>query len=106
MHIFGDNGQPICSPELARVGAGFSGRHDAPYHPADEGQGGELRAAQSGFYSGKRDNRVIDLQNFEANLSKLENFCYEESLKPKRRERPLAHGFEDGMMRLRNRVWG
>jgi acid stress chaperone HdeB len=32
----------------------------------------------SGFYSGKRDNRVIDLQNFEANLSKLENFCYEE----------------------------
>ena len=34
----------------------------------------------SGFYSGKRDNRVIDLQNFEANLSKLENFCYEESL--------------------------
>jgi acid stress chaperone HdeB len=32
----------------------------------------------SGFYSGKRDNQVIDLQNFEANLSKLENFCYEE----------------------------
>jgi acid stress chaperone HdeB len=32
----------------------------------------------SGFYSGKRDNRVIDSQSFEANLSKLENFCYEE----------------------------
>jgi hypothetical protein len=32
----------------------------------------------SGFYSGKRDNRVIDLQSFEANLSKLESFCYEE----------------------------
>jgi len=32
----------------------------------------------SGFYNGKRDNRVIDLQSFEANLSKLENFCYEE----------------------------
>jgi acid stress chaperone HdeB len=32
----------------------------------------------SGFYNGKRNNRIIDLQNFEANLSKLENFCYEE----------------------------
>jgi acid stress chaperone HdeB len=32
----------------------------------------------SGFYHGKRENRVIDLQNFEANLSKLEHFCYEE----------------------------
>jgi acid stress chaperone HdeB len=32
----------------------------------------------SGFYNGKRDNRVVDLQTFEANLSKLENFCYEE----------------------------
>src|SRR3982074_1751593 len=30
MHIFGDNGQPICSSEPARVGAGFSGPHDAP----------------------------------------------------------------------------
>ena len=37
-----------------------------------------IAAWLSGFYNGKRDNRVIDLQNFEANLSKLENFCYEE----------------------------
>jgi acid stress chaperone HdeB len=32
----------------------------------------------SGFYNGKQGNQVIDLQIFEANLSKLENFCYEE----------------------------
>ncbi len=32
----------------------------------------------SGFYNGKLDNRVIDLQNYEENLTKLERFCYEE----------------------------
>ena len=32
----------------------------------------------SGFYSGKRNNRVIDPQSLEENLSKLEEFCYEE----------------------------
>ena len=37
-----------------------------------------IAAWLSGFYNGKRDNRVIDLQNYEANLSKLERFCYEE----------------------------
>lgn len=37
-----------------------------------------IAAWLSGFYNGKRDNRVIDLQNFEANMSKLEKFCYEE----------------------------
>src|SRR5262249_46594810 len=35
-----------------------------------------IAAWLSGNYSGKRDNRVIDLQTLEANLSKLENFCY------------------------------
>ena len=37
-----------------------------------------IAAWLSGFYNGKRDNRVIDLQNYEASLSKLEQFCYEE----------------------------
>ena len=37
-----------------------------------------IAAWLSGFYNGKRDNRVIDLQNYEANLGKLEQFCYEE----------------------------
>ena len=32
----------------------------------------------SGFYHGKRDNRIIDPQVFEENLSKLERFCYQE----------------------------
>jgi hypothetical protein len=39
MHIFGDNGQPICSPEPARVGAGFSGRYDAPSYQAHKRSG-------------------------------------------------------------------
>jgi hypothetical protein len=30
----------------------------------------------SGFYNGKRDNRILDLQTYEGNLSKLEQFCY------------------------------
>jgi acid stress chaperone HdeB len=37
-----------------------------------------LAAWLSGYYNGKRDKRVIDLQTFEANLGKLENFCYQE----------------------------
>jgi acid stress chaperone HdeB len=37
-----------------------------------------IAAWLSGFYSGTRDNRVIDLQGFEENLSKLERFCDEE----------------------------
>ena len=32
----------------------------------------------SGFYNGKRDNAIIDTQNFQANLNKLEKFCYDE----------------------------
>ena len=32
----------------------------------------------SGFYNGKSNNTVIDKQNFEANLTKLVNFCYDE----------------------------
>ena len=32
----------------------------------------------SGFYHGKRDNRTIDLQGIEENLSTLERFCYQE----------------------------
>jgi acid stress chaperone HdeB len=32
----------------------------------------------SGFYNGKRDNRILDPQAFEAGLLKLEQFCYTE----------------------------
>jgi acid stress chaperone HdeB len=37
-----------------------------------------LAAWLSGFYNGRRNNRIVDTQNFEANLSKLENFCSDE----------------------------
>ena len=32
----------------------------------------------SGFYNGKRNNALIDTQNFQANMNKLETFCYDE----------------------------
>lgn len=32
----------------------------------------------SGYYHGRRDTRIIDLQGFEENLSKLTFFCQEE----------------------------
>jgi acid stress chaperone HdeB len=37
-----------------------------------------IAAWLSGFYNGKRDNQVLDVQNFEGNLGKLEQFCYQE----------------------------
>jgi acid stress chaperone HdeB len=32
----------------------------------------------SGFYNGRRNNQIIDEQSFEANLNKVETFCYQE----------------------------
>jgi hypothetical protein len=37
-----------------------------------------IAAWLSGFFHGKRDRRLIELQDFEANLSRLEQFCYQE----------------------------
>ena len=37
-----------------------------------------IAAWLSGFYNGKQDKSIIDAQNFQANLSKLEKFCYQE----------------------------
>jgi acid stress chaperone HdeB len=37
-----------------------------------------IAAWLSGFYNGRRNSRVLNIENFEANLSKLENFCYDE----------------------------
>jgi acid stress chaperone HdeB len=37
-----------------------------------------IAAWLSGFYNGKQDNRILDKQSFEANLNKLESFCYQE----------------------------
>jgi hypothetical protein len=33
----------------------------------------------SGFYNGRQDKQTVDPQEFEINLSKLEQFCYDES---------------------------
>ena len=37
-----------------------------------------IAAWLSGYYNAKRNNRVIDLQTFEENLSKVTNFCSDE----------------------------
>ena len=37
-----------------------------------------VAAWMSGFYNAKKDNTVIDLKEFEANLNKMEKFCYDE----------------------------
>ena len=37
-----------------------------------------VAAWMSGFYNAKKDNTVVDLKGFEANLNKMEKFCYNE----------------------------
>ena len=49
-----------------------------------------LAAWLSGFYYGKRNSQIVDTQNFEANLNKLENFCYQE----KNFKLPVMHAIE------------
>ena len=37
-----------------------------------------LAAWISGYYHAKRNNRVLDLQAFEENMNKVQNYCYDE----------------------------
>ena len=37
-----------------------------------------IAAWLSGYYSAKRNNRVIDLQTLKENMSKVQNFCSDE----------------------------
>lgn len=37
-----------------------------------------LAAWLSGFYNGRRGNSVLDPQSFQANLNKLQKYCYDE----------------------------
>ena len=37
-----------------------------------------LAAWMSGYYNAKRNNRVIDLQALEENMSKVTNYCSDE----------------------------
>ena len=37
-----------------------------------------VAAWMSGYYNAKKDNTLVDLKGFEANLNKMEKFCYNE----------------------------
>jgi len=37
-----------------------------------------LAAWLSGYYNAKRNNKIIDLDTFEDNVSKVQSYCYEE----------------------------
>ena len=37
-----------------------------------------LAAWISGYYHAKRNNRILDLQAFEENMNKVQNYCYDE----------------------------
>jgi hypothetical protein len=37
-----------------------------------------LAAWISGYYHAKRNNRILDLQAFEENMKKVQNYCYDE----------------------------
>jgi acid stress chaperone HdeB len=37
-----------------------------------------LAAWLSGYYNAKRNNRIIDLETLEDNVSKVKNYCYDE----------------------------
>ena len=37
-----------------------------------------LAAWISGYYHAKRNNRTLDLQAFEENMNKVQNYCYDE----------------------------
>ena len=37
-----------------------------------------LAAWISGYYHAKRNNRTLDLQAFEDNMNKVQNYCYDE----------------------------
>ena len=37
-----------------------------------------IAAWLSGYYNAKRNNRVIDLETFDENMSKVKNFCSDE----------------------------
>ncbi len=56
-----------------------SGRDAGAYHSKNEL--GSLRAIAawlSGYYNAKRNNRVIDLQTLEENMSNVTNYCSDE----------------------------
>jgi hypothetical protein len=41
-----------------------------------------IAAWLSGYYNAKRNNRIIDLETLEDNVSKVKNYCYDEKKRP------------------------
>ena len=37
-----------------------------------------IAAWLSGYYNAKRNNRIVDLETLEDNVSKVKNYCYDE----------------------------
>ena len=68
----------LISPAHAQVSIDVSKITCDQFVHAKIGPPRTLAAWLSGFYNGKQNNRIVDTQTFEANLSKLETFCSEE----------------------------
>jgi acid stress chaperone HdeB len=68
----------LASPAEAQVSIDVSKITCDQFVHAKVGPPRTLAAWLSGFFNGKRNNRIVDTQNFEENLSKLEEFCYQE----------------------------
>jgi HdeA/HdeB family len=52
-----------------------------------------IAAWLSGYYNAKRNNKIIDLETLEYNVSRVKNYCHEEK------------NFKVPIMRLLNRYW-
>jgi HdeA/HdeB family len=52
-----------------------------------------IAAWLSGYYNAKRNNRVLDLQSFEENMTKVTNYCSDKK------------NFKVPVMKLSNRYW-
>ncbi|HEY2135356.1 MAG TPA: HdeA/HdeB family chaperone [Xanthobacteraceae bacterium] len=68
----------LASPARAQLAMDVSKITCDQFVHAKVGPPRTLAAWLSGFYNGRQDNKIVDTQNFEANLTKLEAFCYQE----------------------------
>lgn len=68
----------LLSPALGQVSIDASKVTCDQFVHAKVGTPRVVAAWLSGFYHGKKDSPLLDTQGFEANLTKLEQFCYQE----------------------------
>src|SRR5690349_11746300 len=81
----------LASPAHAQVSLDISKITCAQFVHSEIAPPRTLAAWLSGFYNGKRNDQTIDPNQFEANLSKLTDFCYEE----KNFKRPVMQAVEE-----------